>query len=347
MSIKHLPSGLILKRLLTVTVALLSLTACGPSTNEVANHPESLETLKFRYLGSPGSVTLIELAESLGYLEPVKLDYVGISTGGPQGIQTVLTGDADISSPAFNGAVVKVVATGAPVTAVIASYGAVKDTLTGYYVLDDSPIRSARDLIGRKVAVNTLGAQMEFMLNEYLRRGGLTEAEIKQVTLVVVPPGSGEQTLRQHQVDVASLTGQATERGGIRQLFREYDLFGEFTAGAYVMSTRFLKEKPNTSRKVVGGIARAIEWSRSTPRDEIIARFEKILAERKRNENSDALKYWTGWGIAGPGGTFADTDFSVWAEQLVREGQIKAQDVRLPDIYTNAFNPYVAATPNN
>lgn len=113
------------------------------------------------------------------------------------------------------------------------------------------------------------------------------------------------------------------------------------------MSTRFLKEKPNTARKVVGGIARAIEWSRTTPRDEVIARFENILAERKRNENSEALKYWTGWGITGPGGTFADTDFSVWAEQLVHQGQIRAQDVRLPEIYTNAFNPYAIANPKN
>lgn len=215
MSIDRLLSGMIFRKLLAGVLALLSLSACGPSTHEATTHPEGLESLKFRYLGSPGSVTLIELAEDLGYLAPVKLDYVGLSTGGPQGIQAVLTGDADISSPAFNGAVVKVVASGAPVTAVIASYGAVKDTLTGYYVLDDSPIRTARDLIGRKVAVNTLGAQLEFMLNEFLRRGELTETEIKQVTLVVVPPGSSEQTLRQQQVDVASLTGQATERSGV------------------------------------------------------------------------------------------------------------------------------------
>ena len=39
---------------------------------------------------------------------------------------------------------------------------------------EDSPIKTARDLIGKKIAVNTLGAHLEFMLREYLARNGLT-----------------------------------------------------------------------------------------------------------------------------------------------------------------------------
>jgi len=319
----------------------IGLTACSQENKPKSNHPDGFETLDFRYLGSPGAVTLIELAEDLGYLVPIKLNYVGMSAGGPHGIQTVLSGDSDISSPAFTGAVIKVVASKAPVKAVIASYGTEKDTLTGYYVLEDSPIKSARDLIGKKVAVNTMGAQMEFMLTEYLRRNGLTKEEISQVTLVVVPPGSGEQTLRQHQVDVAALGGPATERGGIRMLFKEFELFGELTAGAYVMSTKFLQENPNTSKHVISGIAKAIEWSRTTPREEIIERFKKIVNARKRNENPDVLKYFTGWGVAGTGGLFKDEEYQIWVDWLVRDGQLKQGDIKLRDVYTNEFNPYL------
>lgn len=325
---------------------LLLVAACTKQEAPKAEYEGGLETLEFRYLGSPGAVTLVELAEDLGYLTPVKLDFVGISTGGPQGIQTVLTGDSDISSPAFTGAVVKVVASKAPVTAVIASYGTEKDTLTGYYVLEDSPIRTARDLIGKKVAVNTMGAQMEFMLTEYLRRSGLTKEEIAQVTLVVLPPGSGEQTLRQHQVDVAPLGGPATERGGIRMLFKEFDLFGEFTAGAYVMSNKFLQQNPNTSKHVVAGIAQAIEWTRTTPRDEVIARFTKIMQARNRSENTENLKYFTGWGVAGKGGLFKDEEFQIWVDWLVQDGQLKKGEVNLKDVYTNEFNPYLKTVAN-
>jgi ABC-type nitrate/sulfonate/bicarbonate transport system substrate-binding protein len=320
----------------------LSLSACNKQEEPKLNHPDGFETLDFRYLGSPGSVTLIELAEDLGYLAPVKLNYVGMSPGGPHGIQTVLSGDSDISSPAFTGAVVKVVASKAPVKAVIASYGTLKETVTGYYVLEDSPIKTARDLIGKKVAVNTMGAQMEFMLTEYLLRSGLTKEEVAQVTLVVVPPGSGEQTLRQHQVDVAALGGPSLERGGIRMLFKEFDLFGELTAGAYVMSTKYLKEKPNTSKHVIAGIAKAIEWSRTTPNDEIIARFTKIVNARNRNENPDVLKYFTGWGVAEKGGLFKDEEYQIWIDWLVRDGQLKPENIKLADVYTNQLNPYLA-----
>lgn len=321
---------------------ILFQSACGKKPEQVSTKEGELEALSFRYLGSPGAVTLPELAEDLGYLAPVKLDYAGISTGGPQGIQIVLTGDADISSPAFTGAVVKVLATKAPVKAVIASYGTEKDTLTGYYVLEDSPIKTARDLIGKKVAVNTLGAQMEFMLTEYLRRGGLTEEEIKQVTLVVVPPGSGEQTLRQHQVDVAPLGGPSVARGGIRMLVKEYELFGEFTAGAYVMSNQFLKDNPNTTRHVLGAIGKAIEWSRITPREEIVARLEKIIKARNRNETPENVQYWTGWGVAGKGGLFKDDDFQIWIDWLVKDGQLKAGELKPSDVYTNEFNPFAS-----
>ena len=40
------------------------------------------ETLKLRYEGSVGSVTYPELAEDLGYLGPIKLEWIGNQTSG-------------------------------------------------------------------------------------------------------------------------------------------------------------------------------------------------------------------------------------------------------------------------
>ena len=73
--------------------------------------------------------------------------------------------------------------------------------------MDDSPIKNAKDLIGKKVGMNTMGAHAEFVLKEYLKQNGLTDEEIKQVTLVVMPPVNTEQALRQEQIDVAVLSG--------------------------------------------------------------------------------------------------------------------------------------------
>ncbi|MDR0702121.1 MAG: ABC transporter substrate-binding protein [Azoarcus sp.] len=336
-------------RRLAFAAVLLLAAACGKDdgASAPARDGAALETLEFRHPGSPGWVTLEELAEDLGYLAPVKLKNIGISTGGPQGIQMVLSGDSDISSQSFTGAIVKVVASGAPVTAVIAAYGTGRNDLGGYYVLEDSPIHGPRDLIGKKIAVNTHGAQMEFMLREYLARGGLSGEEIDSVELIVVPPGSTEQVLRQRQVDVAPFYfGIGAERGGVRRLFRDYELFGPITVGAYVMSNRFLAEKPNTARHVIGGLARAIEWTKQTPLEEAHARLRGIIEKRRRNENPAMVEFWTGLGLENsPHGLLDDKDFQIWVDWLVKDGQLQPGQVDLRKVYTNAFNPYAQSAP--
>lgn len=331
-------SLLILSCLMVLLASCAKKEAANPTgaTNALG---EPLETLAFKYLGSPGTVTPLELAEDLGYLAPVKLDYVGISTGGPQGIQAALSGDVDISSASFVGAVVNVVSSKAPIVAVTAAYGSPRDDNKGYYVLEGSPIKTQRDLIGKKIAVNILGAQAEFMLKEWLKRGGLSTNEINQVTLVVVPPGSGEQALRQGHVDVAALTGPAIDRGGVRILYRDWEMFGDKTLGAYVMSTRYLKQNPHTARHVVTGIGKAFEWANQHSREEVIARFESIVNKRKRTENTDALKYFFGWGVK-DAGRLKDEDFQTWIDWLVRDGQLKAGQLTAKTVYTNDYNLY-------
>ncbi len=145
------PSGRRFTTLTALTSAavaiMLSLTACG-SSGEAAQSADGKTVL--RYQGWSGEVEFPELAEDLGYFKNVKLEWVGNTTSGPQDIQSAATGDIEFGS-AFNGAVVKLNAAGAPITSVLSSYGADEGEYTGYYVLENSPIRSARDLIGKKV----------------------------------------------------------------------------------------------------------------------------------------------------------------------------------------------------
>src|SRR5690606_5952776 len=138
------------------------------------------------------AVTFPELAEDLGYLDGVRLEWVGNTTSGPQDIQSVATGQTDFGG-AFNGAIIKLKAAGAPITALIGYYGSDEESFNGYYLTEDSPIRTARGLIGKKIGVNTLGAHHEAVIKEYLKRNGLTPQEIEQVQLVVVPPANTEQ----------------------------------------------------------------------------------------------------------------------------------------------------------
>jgi len=301
------------------------------------------ETTTLRYLGAAGTVSLPELAEDLGYLGPVHLEYKGSTFSGPEDIQEVVSKDVDFGS-AFSGAIVKLAASGSPVRAVVASYGVDSATRTGYFVLENSPLRKPSDLLGRKIAMNTLGAHHEFMVREWLRRGGLDESAIKKVVLVPVPPINGEELLRSGQVDVSALgtilRDRALVKGGIRPLFFDHDLYGDFTAGSYIFRREFTEKNPNTVRIFATGVAKALEWSRSQPRDTVIARFRAIVAKRKRNENDAILKYWKSYGITAKHGLQQDRDYQIWIDFLAREGTLAQGAVKPSDIYTNAFNDY-------
>jgi ABC-type nitrate/sulfonate/bicarbonate transport system substrate-binding protein len=330
--------------LLSVVLAF-ALSACSSVKSKDPETSSDYELNELRYQGSAGLVTFPELAEDLGYLAPVTLKFVGNTISGPQDIQAVATGDTDFGM-AFNGAIIKLIAAKVPIRAVVGGYGVDQQTFSGFYVLEDSPIRSARDLIGKKIAVNTLGAHHEFMLREYLQRNGLSSAEAKQVELIVLPPVNTEQGLRQKQVEVATLGNllrdKALERGGIRALFTDYELFGTFTAGSYAMSQRFLARNPKTARKFVEAVAKAIEWARATPREQVIARFKAIIAKRKRDENADAVSYWKSTGIAGKGGTLSAREFQLWLDWLVKEHELAPGAVALRDVFSNDWNRYSA-----
>jgi ABC-type nitrate/sulfonate/bicarbonate transport system substrate-binding protein len=328
-------------RLVCVCLVLCSWLGCSKAPDRSAG--TASETQLIRYEGSPGNVTILELAEDLGYLTPVRLEYVGNNmTGGPHSIQAVLTGDLDVGG-SFNGAIVKLVAAGAPLTAVISGYGTDEKNFQGFYSLAGRSIETARDFIGKKVAINTLGAHAEFALREYLARGGLSKDEAAQVTLVALPASNGEQALRGGQVDVACLgtiyRDRALQRGGIELVFSDYQLFGSLNAGSVVMSKRFIADNPSTVRKFVEGMGRAIEWARSVPRAEVVARLEQIIEKRGRNEDTSVVQFWTSTTIPTPRGILRDEDYRLWIDWLVRDGQISPGQIQPRDIYTNQFQP--------
>ncbi|NNH38879.1 ABC transporter substrate-binding protein [Acinetobacter terrae] len=316
----------------------------GCSTQQVDKNPAS-EVTHLRYQSYPGLVSLPELAQDLGYLGKIKLDYVGTVQGGPQDLLTLVSGDVDFAS-AFNGAVVKVIAAGLDVVPVIASYGSDEDMNVGFYVLENSPIRSPRDFIGKKVAVNAFGAHYEFVVKDYLLRHGLTEKEISEVELIVLPPVSTEQSLRNGQIDIAVFSGilekRALKSGGVRPIFKDIELYGPFTAGSYAMRKDFIAQHRDAAKTFVSGVARAQEWLHNTPKEKIVARMENIIDKRQRNETKVLIPYYTGTGVKDVGGVQKNQDFEPWVNALVQEQKLKPHQLNVSTLYSNEFNPYAA-----
>ncbi|MEU1204001.1 ABC transporter substrate-binding protein [Nocardia sp. NPDC005825] len=324
---------------ITVTSAAVLLIGCAKTDAGTTADGRTV----VRYQGSTGQVTAFELAADLGYFTKIDLHWEGDTTSGPANIQAAATKQVEFGS-AFNGAVIKLIAGGAPVTSVLSSYGADELNFTGYFVRDDSRITSARDLIGKKVGVNTLGAHHEFITRQWLHDQGLSDAEIKQVQLVVLPPANTEDALRNGQIDVAALGGvfrdTAIGRGGIHPLYTDKDLFGQFDYGTYVFRNDYLKSHADAVADFVQGTARATRWLQVTPRDEVVAKFADIIHKRGRNENTSLLQYYKSSGVPVPGGVVAERELQIWIDWLVRNGELPAGKLAAKDLYTNKDNPY-------
>ena len=330
---------------LGIVALLAAAAACSSASAETTTNESGSTVLK--YQGQVGQVGFPELAEDLGYFENVTLEWIGDVTGGPASIQATATGETDFGG-AFNGAIVKLKASGSPITSVISYYGSDELSYGGFYTVEGSPITEPRDLVGRSIGVNTLGAQSEFLIREWLSRGGLSAEEIDQVELVVVPPVNAEQVLREGQVDVVGLSrvfqDKALERGGITQLFSETSLYGNFSYGTYIFRDEYIAKNPEVVEDFVQGTARAIRWAQVTPVEEVRARYTSIIEGRGRGENTELVPYWKSASITAPGGVIAEEEISTWIDWLVREGELEKGQFSPEDIYTNEYNPYANGT---
>lgn len=326
----------------TAILAASLLTACGGAENEVANADEQDKIVQ--YQRQAGVVLLPDLAQELGYFEDITLENVGNFVGGPESIQLTATGQIDYGW-AFSGAILKSEAKDVPITSVIASYGSDEHTATSLYALEGSGIETAQDLIGKEIGVNTLGAHYEFFLYDFLREGGLTEAQIKEVAPVVIPAANAEQMLRNKQIDAVIMTNLArdlaVERGGIDEVVADIDVYGrDFTAGAMFFNDDYIAKNPDTVAQFVEGSAKALEWLKETPREEVIEIYSKILSERGEEAAVENTRFYQSPGITAVGGQLSDEDFTIWLDALEADGTIEKGSLDVSTVYTNEFNPY-------
>jgi ABC-type nitrate/sulfonate/bicarbonate transport system substrate-binding protein len=325
-------------------VAVLSATTAACGTSSASQTADGKTVL--RYQGYAGQVSLPELAADLGYFKHINLKWVGNTISGPQDIQSAATGQTDFGG-AFYGAISKLITSGAPITSVISYYGSDDKIHEGFYVLAGSPIKNARDLIGKKVGMNTVGGNAEAVLDAYLRKNGLSDGQVKQVQPVVLPPVNTEEALRKHQIDVAVLSSILEDKalgvGGIRLLFSDSSLFGNYSGGGYVFRKSFIHGHPDAVRDFVTGVAKAIEWARSTPREQVVARETAIVKKRGRNESAATLSYFKSYGVPNKGGIITDADLSRWFPWL-EEGGVSHSKLQPGDFYTNQFNPYAGTS---
>ncbi|MER9712543.1 ABC transporter substrate-binding protein [Mesorhizobium sp. M0174] len=289
--------------------------------------------VKFRSLASRGSISPHELAGELGYFKGlgIEVENVGYSGGGPESLFALASGSVDIGSAA-TAAVINSISGGNDFVAVYPSNGINSKVRSVFYVLDDSPIKSIADIAGKTIAVNTLGAHLDYTVREALHSVGLSP---DAANLVVVPGPQLEQTLRSRQVDIAALgywqatfAGALVDNGGVRGVFNDTDVLGELAGGFVVLRRDFIAAHPDAARNFVEQSARASDWSLQNP-DEA----RKVLANilDKRGENGELARYWTGFGLR-QGAKATDRDIDFWVSVLERDGRLPKGKLKAADI---------------
>jgi len=300
------------------------------------------DDVNLRYLASQGGLSAHELAAELGYFKGtgITIENVGYAAGGPASLIALASGDVEIGSAATS-AVLNSIIGGNDFVAAYPSNGINDEVQSIFYVLNDSPIRDIKDIAGKTVAVNTLGAHLDYTIREALHSVGLPSDAANQV---VVPGPQLEQVLRSGQVDVAAFgywqttfEGAAKKTGGLRPIFDDTDVLGEIAGGFVVLRRDFIKEHPEASRIFVEQSQRALDYARENP-EETRKIFARALQER--GENPEIAQYFRGYGVRA-GGKAVDRDLQFWIDILVREGKLKEGQFAASDIL---YSPDTAAS---
>jgi ABC-type nitrate/sulfonate/bicarbonate transport system substrate-binding protein len=290
-----------------------------------AAEPEQVE---IRYLASQGGLAAHELADALGYFKDtgITLKNVGYAQGGPASLFALASGDVELGSAA-TAAVLNSIAGGNDFVAAYASNGINK---------------SIKDLAGKTIAVNTLGAHLDYTVREALHSVGLPENAAK---LVVVPGPQLEQVLRSKQVDIAAFgywqktfEGAALKNGPLQKIFGDTDVLGEIAGGFVVLRRDWTKEHPAAAKIFVEKSQAALEYARLHPEETKVVLAKALAA---RNENPDIAQYFTGFGVR-EGGKAVPRDLQFWIDILARGGVLKPGQLKAEDILYDPANFTVA-----
>ena len=157
------------------------------------------------------------------------------------------SGSIDVAGTATP-AIINAIAGGAKILCVLPRAGIDKDVNSKFFVLDNSPIRGPNDLKGKTIAVNTMGAHLDYTIREYLRIHGLNKDDVK---LVAVPGPKLDEALHNRQTDVVAvgvwqnpIAVKLAAEGGVRVLFTDHDVLGDIVLASNAMEIAFIDQHP-------------------------------------------------------------------------------------------------------
>ncbi|MFG2549807.1 ABC transporter substrate-binding protein [Streptomyces sp. NPDC048581] len=271
---------------LTAGALLFVATACGSSDGgspSAGTSSGGVTTVKLGLIPIV-DVAPLYLGQKKGFFEKqgLKLEFT-TAQGGAAIVPGVASGQfqfgfSNVTSlmvAQSNGVPVKAVANG------IASTGVRGKDFNGLMVKKDSPIKSAKQLEGKKVAINTLKNINETAVRQAVRVAG---GDPDKVTLVEMAFDQMPAALDQGQIDAACVVEPATatirSEGGREIASPLIDIAPELTVAMYFTSTQYAQQNPDVVKKFQDATAESLAYAEAHPDEarQIVTTYTKIPA---------------------------------------------------------------------
>ncbi len=257
--------------------------------------PANAEEITVTHWGALMYGTPYAVAIKKGFFKEAGIDVTGILTskGGGTTVRNVMEGGLPFGEVALSAAVAamqeqadfKIVMMG------------VRSAADIYWVVKpDSPYKTLKDLIGKKLAITSPKSVTDSLSTMVLAKHGLFD-KIERPALGTV--GAGLTALDKGAVESASLIDPlySARKDKYRVIFAVKDELPPIAQTVGIASTQFIKEHPDKLRAIIAGRMKAVDFIYSNPKE-----AAKILSEsydklplpvaESAVQNNVEIKYW-------------------------------------------------------
>lgn len=261
----------------------------------LASIPANAEEITVTHWGALMYGTPYAVAIKKGFFKEAGIDVTGILTskGGGTTVRNVMEGGLPFGEVALSAAVAamqeqadfKIVMMG------------VRSAADIYWVVKpDSPYKTVKDLVGKKLAITSPKSVTDSLSTMVLSKHGLFD-KIERPALGTV--GAGLTALDKGAVDSASLIDPlySARKDKYRVIFAVKDELPPIAQTVGIASTQFIKEHPDKLRAIIAGRMKGVDFIYSNPKE-----AAKILSEtydklplpvaESAVQNNVEIKYW-------------------------------------------------------
>ena len=269
--------------------------AAGAAIAFAAAGPVKAEEITVTHWGALMYGTPYAVALAKGFFKQAGIDVTGILTskGGGTTVRNVMEGGLPFGEVALSAAVAAM-QEGADIKIVMMGVRSAADIY--WVVKPDSPLKTVKDLVGKKLAITSPKSVTDSLTTMVLNKHGIFD-KVERPALGTV--GAGLTALDKGAVDSASLIDPlySARKDKYRVIFAIKDELPPIAQTVGIASTKFIKEQPDKLRAIIAGRMKGVDFIYANPKE-----AAKILSEtydklplpvaESAVGNNVAIKYW-------------------------------------------------------